>query len=750
MRAGLKTVNAAALAAALATLPVLQPAAATAQDTAAPPAATRTTTQAESAPSAILVADNVFLRDENTLVAEGAVEVLYDTTRLRARKITYLRGEGQLMIEGPVRITETGTVDGEDHDSIIIADSAELDRDLQNGIIRGARLVLDQQLQLAALNMSRANGRYSRLYKASVTSCRVCAADGVARAPLWQIRAESVVHDQDARQLHFTKAQLRVLDFPVLYLPRLRLPDPTQTRATGFLVPSSHSSTLLGFGVRVPYFIKMGDHRDLTLTPYLSRDSRTLEWRYRQSYRNGQIEITGAFSQDSLQDDTRAYLFANGQFALPRDFTLSFDIEAVKDDAYLVDYGYSSKDRLDSDITLNRVRRGEYINAALTNYHTLREDERNATIPSIIADLNYERRLFPSALGGELRLSAGLRHFYRYSDLDYDSTDSDLITDGRDVTQLSATMLWSRDWTLAGGLRLGATGALSFDSFIIAQDSSYPGSTAQMTPTGALRLSYPLEKTTANGTRHVVEPMAQISWTGGEKLNVPNEQSTLNEFDSGNLFSLSRFNATDRRERGTALALGTRWSRYAASGNESTFVLGQVFRDEADSDFTRSSGLSGKTSGILVGSQWRSANGLALTGRGVLDMDLDLSKIEARAEWFKSDAANLSASYVWLGADTVEDRPDTVSEWSIDGSYRIARHWIGSANWRYDVADDRTAEAGIGIQYRNECVDVMLSLSRRFTSSLILAPSTDISFTVGLRGFSTDTIDKSYTRRCKN
>jgi LPS-assembly protein len=94
--------------------------------------------------------------------------------------------------------------------------------------------------------------------------------------------------------------------------------------------------------------------------------------------------------------------------------------------------------------------------------------------------------------------------------------------------------------------------------------------------------------------------------------------------------------------------------------------------------------------------------------------------------------------------------PATVSEWSIDGTFRISRHWTGTANVRYDVASNTTAQAGIGLQYRNECVDITLSASRRFTSSIILTPSTDFSFTVGLRGFSAKTNDKSYTRTCSN
>ncbi len=65
------------------------------------------------------------------------------------------------------------------------------------------------------------------------------------------------------------------------------------------------------------------------------------------------------------------------------------------------------------------------------------------------------------------------------------------------------------------------------------------------------------------------------------------------------------------------------------------------------------------------------------------------------------------------------------------------------------MANDSNITAGVGVTYTNECVDVSLSASRRFTSSTILEPSTDISLTVGLRGFSARAEDKSYVRECK-
>ena len=145
--------------------------------------------------------------------------------------------------------------------------------------------------------MQRTDARYNQLYKASVTSCRICE-DG--RPPLWQIRAERLIHDQQERQLYFENAQLRVLDVPVFYLPRLRLPDPTVERATGFLTPSVVNSSLLGTGVEAPYFIRLGDHRDLTLAPFWATNSRRLGFRYRQAFRRGEIEFNGAVADDDF------------------------------------------------------------------------------------------------------------------------------------------------------------------------------------------------------------------------------------------------------------------------------------------------------------------------------------------------------------------------------------------------------------------------------------------------------------------
>ena len=690
--------------------------------------------------AALLVADQLYITRERELVASGNVEAFQNGVRLRASAIRYEQGTGALTIEGPITLTEK---DG----TVITATAAELDADMRNGILTGARLVLNQQLQLAAVQIDRVDGRYNQLYKTAVTSCRICD-DG--EPPLWQIRAKRLVYDELEQQLYFDDAQFRIGNMPVFWLPRLRLPGPTVERATGFVIPSIRTTSSLGLGLKLPYFIKLSEKRDLTLTPYLSSSTSTLEFRYRQAYRNGRIQFDGAVTNDDLRpNNTRGYVFGRGLFALPNDFALYFAIESVSDDGYLDSYGYSDADRLRSELTISRARRDEYIRASFYNFKSLRDNEVNATLPTLVLDAEYERRFFPVALGGELRTRVVAHSHRRLSNLSIDSSDADDVVDGRDVTRLNAQVDWLRSATLQSGLRLDTRVGLAFNEFNISQDDTTLGSPSEITPHAAVTLRYPVSKTNAASVNHVIEPVVQLSWTGGSRLDIPNEESTLVEFDQGNLLSLSRFPRADRRERGAMASIGVGWSRFNATGWDSHLSIGQVFREDDDADFTTTSGLNGLSSDFLIAGQLISSDGMSLVGRSLFERDLTLSKAELRGDYaFKR--GRIGGSYVWLQEDQEEDRDAEVSEFSLDGSYQINQFWTASGNWRYDVSADRASTAGLGLRYENECVTLNFNVKRRYTTSTSVEPSTDFGFNVGLRGFSADTGTERYVRSCSN
>ncbi len=680
--------------------------------------------------AATLVADEVLVTAEGELIARGNVEVFHDGTRLSAEAITYDRAGDRMTITGPILIV---TPDG----AILTAREADLDPRLEGGMLLGARLVLERELQLAANRIDRVEGRYSQLHKAAVTSCRVCGAED----PLWEIRASRVIHDEVERQLYFENAQLRVAGLPILWLPRMRLPDPTLDRATGFLIPQIRGNDRLGTGLRIPYFIRLGDSRDLTLTPFIAPQTRTLEFRYRQAFDRGFMQIGGAASDDTLRPEgARGYLTATGAFLLDRGALLSFDLEAVSDDAYLSDYGVSNTDRLDSEVALTRIADDSLFRASVISFRSLRAGDDNEILPGLVGELRYERRFAPDALGGTLTLAGAFDSLYRPS-----RTDGN---DGRDVARLGFGAGWQAGWIGPAGIVAEAEAALDLDYYGVAQDQSFNSTILRTTPAAALTLRWPLAGQAQNGALHLIEPVVQLAWSESYGGTPPNEDSVVADFDAGNLLALSRFAGEDLRETGTRAAIGLTWTRTGPGGLRSTLSAGRVFDDNAAPDgFSDSSGLSGETSDWLVSGQIAWPRGLTFDARALFDESAEVTKSEARLRW-TGGPLFLSAAYVFLPEDAAELRTDTVSEWTLDGAYRFSDVWAVSGNARYDLIADRAAQVGLAVEWRNECVTVGLSASRRFASSTNVATTTDFGVAVALSGFSAGRSGAGPARQC--
>ncbi|THD82964.1 LPS-assembly protein LptD [Aliigemmobacter aestuarii] len=673
---------------------------------------------------ATLVADRVSVTGNSLLTAEGGVEVLYQGRRLKAQAIIYDRTTDRLRITGPILLSDGAG-------SFVLADQADLAADLTEGILTSARLVLNERLQIAAAEMFRVSGRYTQLSNTVASSCQVCAENPV---PLWEIRADRVIHDQEERQLYFDHAQLRVAGLPVFYIPRLRMPDPTLNRATGFLMPRLRTTSGLGTGFKIPYFWAIDDQRDLLITPYLTtKNGRTVELRYRQAFRSGSVELSGSVSRDDLRPgETRGYALATGLFEMPRDYILTFRAEAVSDPAYMLDYGISQKDRLDSRIEIARTRRNEHISARVIQFRSIRAGESNATLPSLVGDFTFHRRFSGGPLGGE----GGLRfqlHSHARTSADPLDRDADGIADGRDTSRASIRLDWRRNWILPGGIIGSVMGEGTADFYDIRQDAAFAGSIDRLDGAMAVELRWPWVAADARGVSHVIEPIAQLVYASQSAPAIPNEDSTLVEFDEGNLLSLNRFSGNDARERGGRLNLGLGWTRLAPAGWSMGVHLARSFRTDNPGQFGPASGLDGKRSDWLASMHVDMADGLRMTNRLVFDDGLDMTKAELRMDMIR-DRYGLSSSYLWRLADPLENRPTGTSELTVDGSWRFTDNWSGRVAGRYDFIADRATSAGLGLEFKNECLKVDLSLSRRFTSSTSVKPTTDFGLGIDLLG----------------
>ena len=673
-----------------------------------------------------MIADRIEIAPDGDLIASGDIEIFYGAENLIAEEIRYDTETETLNVTGPILFTD-------ENGDTIEAEFAELSRDLQNGLLKSARIMLEDQLELQAAEMERIDGITAELRGVAATSCISCD----TRPPLWQIRASAVRHDKLKRTVHFKNAQVRVADIPILYLPRLRIPDPNLKRAAGFLVPSIRSTSRLGTGVVVPYFVPIGTDKDITLTPYISAKTRTLEVRYRQVVKNGSITFDGAISDDDIESASlRAYGRIVGKFNVLDGYKLGFTLQSVSDDAYVGDYQLDNSETMESNVTLERTKEDQHQEISLSNYQSLYDNEGNR--PFLTSFGQIEQRVAMARIGGTLSVQGEFWGAARSSDLN---------ATGRDIMRANTVVRYQRVWDLAAGTQVSFEHESRLDHFVIDQDDAYNRQNTTSTHSSALTLRWPLIGRSKTGA-HYVEPIYQIARVRMSKdIAVPAEESIHSEFDQGNLLALSRFPAPDRVETGQRRAVGVNYNYRGMTGYELGLSLGQIEWETQPSDFSQTSGLAGVKSDLLLAAQVETPIGLNFYARTLLDDQGKAGKSEVISK-FNFKKYSVDGRYSFLPADSEAQSNNDIAEWTLNQSYKVGENWQLSNSLRYDLQADSLATAGIGVKWDGQCSSVVFSADRRFTDLGTSPPQTTYGFSIALKGFSTGGASRAIKTSC--
>ena len=295
-----------------------------------------------------LIADTVeYDTVTGRLTASGNVEIHYGERTLTADRIVYNSDTGRITAEGSIVLRDPSG-------ATVFADFADLDAELRDGLVRGARAVMGENIRLSAAEARRVDARFNALSKAVYSPCKVCSDDPT---PLWRIRARRVIHDEVEKRIHYQDATFDVLGVPVFWLPWFSHPDPTIDRASGFLVPEFRQSSTYGFGTRVPYYWVIDDTSDLTFSPLLtSGDGGVGVVEYRRAFGSGSFTTAGSLTFNDYQgsNELHGHIEARGEFDLVNDFKWGFDGIGVTDRGYLRRYDFSDEDRLTSELFVRR------------------------------------------------------------------------------------------------------------------------------------------------------------------------------------------------------------------------------------------------------------------------------------------------------------------------------------------------------------------------------------------------------------
>jgi LPS-assembly protein len=341
----------------------------------------------------LLSADEVsYDRDLGVVTARGHVELSQGERILLADTLTYNERTGTVAASGNVSLLEpTGDV--------AFADYVELTSGLREGVIRDIRVLLKDGSRIAA-NGGRRTGERTEFAKAVYSPCPLCEEDPT-RAPLWQLKAVRVTHDQEEHRIEYRDAWLEIYGVPVAYTPYFSHPDPTVTRQSGMLTPHFSLSNSLGPAARVPYYFTLGPSADATFEPIVTtKQGIVLGGEYRRLFQTGEFDVNGSITRADRQDEdqdqdeiddnvVRGHIDARARFDHDENWRLGADLERASDKTYRRLYDYGNERTLTSQAFAERFDERSYGIGRSLWFQGLRDEDDNDEFPLIWPEAFY-------------------------------------------------------------------------------------------------------------------------------------------------------------------------------------------------------------------------------------------------------------------------------------------------------------------------------------------------------------------------
>ncbi len=692
-----------------------------------PPAAAQVTQSLKGGTGPVLFkADELrYDRDLGIMVATGHVEFSRADNILMADTVTYNQREDTATASGHVTLLAAS---GE----VFFADYMALSGDLKDALIRNLRVRLTDDSRFAANGAKRVAGVRNEMAKAVYTPCAACAADPDA-PPLWQLRADRVVHDELTHEIKYYDATMEVFGLPVLYLPYFEHPDPTVDRESGFLAPAFGSNSQLGKIVRVPYFLDLAPNADATIEPIETTGAGpVLVLQYRQRFAHGELQLDGSGTDGKAyngSEELRGHIKGNALFDLGPNWRTGADVYRTTDDDYLPLYGFDSQSLLTSRAYVEGFHGRDYTSFEGYSFQGLRSDNIGGQTPQVAPLASYSFIGGPGRLGGRWEANAEALQVTR--------------ADGTDTRHISVKPGWRLPMVADDGEVYTVFATLQADFY------QYNNLVAPVSPTGtgqngtATRLfpqvgadwRYPLIRP-GKTVSEVLEPIVGFvaGPNGGNGTDIPNEDSQDFELQDTNIFAANRFAGYDRVDSGQRVYYGFRASVLGAHGGSGSALLGQSYSLHRNNAFGAGSGLNEHLSDIV--------GRLQITPSDLLDFNyrfrLDNTNFAIRRQEVTAtvgpQAVKLSVGYLQI--DKQEYLPEFDSREEVQAGIvaQVTPHWQFGANMIRNLADPGgELSHGFRLVYEDECFIISANYQRSFAFDKTLQPSTSVFFRVALK-----------------
>lgn len=677
-------------------------------------------------------------RDLGIMILKGNVEFQYEGNILEADYVTYNENLDIVTASGNVRLRQpNGDID--------FVEYLELTGDLKTGIILHLRALLEDDSKLVAVEARKFEDR-EELDNAVYTPCQLCGDN----PPTWQINARRAVKDNEGKNIHFTDAQFRLFDTPILYMPYSTQP---LERRSGFLIPTPTYNTIFGAGVEVPYFIALSEDIDVTIDPiFYSGQNPLVFGQYRQAFGFGAFKAEGGLikykktHKDIIAEkrdhfklpEWRGYVFGDGKFNLTEDWRMRAEGGYVSDKTYFKKFnisGWSNKPALTSSGILEGfVSQRDYATAQVYHFQGLQNSDVQRTIAAPLPIIEYNAYSAVDPLGGRFNFNGNLLSLYRQDML---REIKPWEVNRKDMQRGIGEVSWKRPWINSVGQIFSIFGLLRGDLYSFTTEKKRPLSPPQRKgggrffPQAALNWRWPFANLLCDQS-YVVQPVTEIITAPNKPIGlqldqIPNEDSADFEFNDTNLFSMDRFPGYDRIDAGSRAVYGGEVLSTGKQYGDVSAFFGQSYSLSSPKRLDLSQGFGRRPSDYVGRLMAAPFPWLNLNYRFRLDEKTFKPRVSDAGGTIGPAIARLAVSYVFIDKASTAKNVD-FNQVALTLSSQITKYWTLMGQLRENLVSKKEGggalSRGIGAVYRDDCFGLGFSVVRQYYKDRDVRPNT--------------------------
>ena len=174
----------------------------------------------------------------------------------------------------------------------------------------------------------------------------------------------------------------------------------------------------------------------------------------------------------------------------------------------------------------------------------------------------------------------------------------------------------------------------------------------------------------------------------------------------------------DRQEKGLRLNAGLKYFYDYKNNYKYSLSLGQVYRNKNSKDFLQSSGLNGYESDILLAGNISFQKDVDIASKQVYSKNFSLKRSDTSLKITKN-RYQLNTSLVNLISDPSEGTSADLKELTLNFNSSLTKNWSGKIGLRRNMVNNENINASVGLNFKNECIDIDLSYQKNTATNLL-------------------------------